>query len=137
MTWRTVPDTEIDADSPVTAQLMTALRDNPIAIAQALSGATEVVFNAIRTGVAGITADAVGTWALAIDSNPAAAIAFGSTTAGSNLVSGCYYEGNVTGNGLIVTGGTTLSGTWRCLGLGHKDGSDSTYKNLTLWIRIS
>lgn len=136
MTWRTIPDTEVDTDSPVTTTLMTALRDNPIAIANADSGATEVVFDAIRTGVAGITAGAVGTWCLAVDSNPDGAIAFGSTTAGSNLVPGCYYEGNVTGNGLISSG-SSVSGTWRCLGRGHDDGSDSTNKNLTMWIRIS
>jgi len=33
-TYTTIPDTDIDQDSPVTQPLMTALRDNPLAIAE-------------------------------------------------------------------------------------------------------
>lgn len=37
--WRTVTDSEVDPDAPVTSNLMYALRDNPIAIAEGASGA--------------------------------------------------------------------------------------------------
>lgn len=47
MAWRTIPDTEIDQDSPVTQQLMTALRDNPIAIANGLATAGTTVVSGI------------------------------------------------------------------------------------------
>jgi len=40
MSWTTIPDSDLDQDSPLNQPLMTALRDNPIAIAQGLSGAT-------------------------------------------------------------------------------------------------
>lgn len=41
-TYRTISSTETDADSPVTVQLMTALADNPTAIAEGASGAPRV-----------------------------------------------------------------------------------------------
>ena len=41
-TYRTIASTETDADSPVTVQLMTALSDNPTAIAEGASGAPRV-----------------------------------------------------------------------------------------------
>lgn len=42
-TYTTIPDTEIDQDSPVTQPLMTALRDNPLAIAEGTAGAPKVL----------------------------------------------------------------------------------------------
>lgn len=42
MTWTDVADNELDTDSPVTTALMTALRDNPVAIARGDSGAPRV-----------------------------------------------------------------------------------------------
>lgn len=38
----TIPDTDIDQDSPVTVTLMTALRDNSIAISEGTSGAPKI-----------------------------------------------------------------------------------------------
>ena len=46
-TYRTIASTETDADSPVTVQLMTALADNPNAIAEGASGAPRVVSPAL------------------------------------------------------------------------------------------
>lgn len=42
MVWRTIPNTEIDTGSPVTVELITALRDNPGAIAEGASGAPKI-----------------------------------------------------------------------------------------------
>lgn len=47
-TYTTIANTSIDVDSPVTEGLMTALRDNPIAIAEGSSGAPKVAVNALR-----------------------------------------------------------------------------------------
>lgn len=41
-TWRTIASTEVDADSPVTATLMSALSNNPTAIAEGASGAPKI-----------------------------------------------------------------------------------------------
>lgn len=41
-TWRTIASTEVDPDSPVTATLMEALADNPIAITERATGAPKV-----------------------------------------------------------------------------------------------
>lgn len=42
-TYTTIPDADIDQDSPVTQPLMTALRDNPIAIAEGDSSVPEAL----------------------------------------------------------------------------------------------
>ena len=47
MAWVTVPDSDVDPESPVTTGLMIALRDNPIAIAGRLSGAPLVTADEI------------------------------------------------------------------------------------------
>lgn len=39
MVWTTIPDSDIDPDSPITTGLMTAYRDNFAALAEGLSGA--------------------------------------------------------------------------------------------------
>ncbi len=43
MAWITIPDSDVDPESPITTSLMQALRDNPVAIAGALSGAPDVI----------------------------------------------------------------------------------------------
>lgn len=50
-TYRTIASTETDADSPVTVQLMTALADNPTAIAEGASGAPRVDGRALDLGI--------------------------------------------------------------------------------------
>lgn len=41
--WKTIPDTDVDPDAPVTSELMYALRDNPVAIAEGAVGAPRVM----------------------------------------------------------------------------------------------
>lgn len=40
--WKTIPDTDVDPDAPVTSELMYALRDNPVAIAEGATGAPRI-----------------------------------------------------------------------------------------------
>jgi len=40
--WTTIPDTQIEPKAPVTSELMTALRDNPVAIAQGATNAPKI-----------------------------------------------------------------------------------------------
>lgn len=50
-TYRSISSTETDADSPVTVQLMDALRQNPEAIAEGAAGAPNVVAKALDLGI--------------------------------------------------------------------------------------
>lgn len=50
--WVTIPDGDIDPDSPITTPLMTALRDNVAATAEGSSGAPAVTPNSCTTHVA-------------------------------------------------------------------------------------
>ena len=45
--WFSIPNTSVDPDAPVTSNLMYALRDNPIAIAEGATGAPRVTQSAI------------------------------------------------------------------------------------------
>lgn len=50
--WKTIPDTDVDPDAPVTSELMYALRDNPVAIAEGSVGAPRVMGVALDTFLA-------------------------------------------------------------------------------------
>lgn len=93
MSWTTIPDDQIDQDSPITQPLMTALRDNPIAIADGLPGAPSILRNvAVNSALGG-----VGTYVLA-------AVEPG----------GDFSSGTIPGADLSPAG--TYSGTWRLMG---------------------
>ena len=47
-TYTAISGGEIDADSPITADLMSKLRDNPIAISEGSTGAPKVLANALN-----------------------------------------------------------------------------------------
>lgn len=51
--WTTIPNTDVDPDSPVTTSLMTALRDNPQAIAEGAASAPRVVEAGLASAVSG------------------------------------------------------------------------------------
>ena len=50
-TYTTITNAEIDQDSPITQPLLTALRDNPIALAEGAAGAPKVQAAALNTFV--------------------------------------------------------------------------------------
>jgi hypothetical protein len=77
-TYTSIPNTDIDQDSPVTQPLMTALRDNPIAITEGASGAPRIVAAAIEGGSASSAGDVyvsegdgTGVWQKALPSSRA------------------------------------------------------------------
>jgi len=51
MVWTTIPDSDIDPDSPLTTGLMTAYRDNFTALAQGLSGAPSILAAALSDNI--------------------------------------------------------------------------------------
>ena len=138
MVWTNIPNSDIDQDSPVTVALMTALRDNPEAIADGDSGAPRITDGALSTSVttagrnwvilryATVPANAVGSLMLARDVVNTDQIVPGNTRAGSQLRSS-----NVFGNE-----GTQLTGTWRALGF-LLGGTDASQQRTTLWLKTS
>lgn len=137
-THRTIADTEVDADSPVTVELMTALRDNLYATAEGASGSPSMLGNI----AANATAGAVGTYVFAAwNTNEAEGDgeAEGNTVAGSGLIySGVSFDIDNPGQARS-TSGATLSGTWRAMGNAVTptvSGSVFTGGNVTLWVRI-
>lgn len=140
MAWTTIANSEIDQDSPVTQPLMTALRDNPIAIANGDAGAPRVQAIAAMSHLG--NDGAVGTYCFA-RREPPADVAFGSATSGSNLrpTSAAYGISVSTGLGSAnLNSGSALAGTWRCMGqydatVGNS--SEVTLLGATLWLRIS
>lgn len=64
MVWTTIPDGDIDPESPIDAPLMAALRDNPVAIAGGLAGAPKVqnaALNGLPWAQAQLGSNSVGT----------------------------------------------------------------------------
>ena len=102
MAWVTISNTAIDQDSPITTSLITALRDNPIAIANGDAGAPRIqnaglADNAVNARV--LAADCVGSSELA---NASVIQAILSTTDGSISVNG---DGGSTNTELVLPGG--------------------------------
>jgi hypothetical protein len=66
VSWTTIPDTDVDAESPFDVDLATAYRDNPIAIAEGASGAPKIQLNAAFDSAIGSEGteviSALGTW---------------------------------------------------------------------------
>ena len=107
-TYTTIPNSDIDQDSPVTQPLMTALRDNPIAITEGSSGAPKIADAALGT----TDTNTGRNWVLARNAR-ATAGAIGTYT----ITSGSYTEGTTR----TLSG---KSGTWRAMGTA----SNSYYK---------
>ena len=144
--YRSIATTETDPQAPVTAALMKALDANATAITEGASGAPRIVDAALDTGAAtsagttwvglrtaGITAGSIGAYALLADGNTVTGgtniRAPGDTLAGSSLTYASASGAN----------GTTLSGTWRCMGRSEYGSSvpfPSTTR-VTLWLRLS
>lgn len=125
--WRNISDTEVDPDAPVTSELAYAFRDNVIAVTEGASGAPKVAAISAMSheGIQG----RIGTYALAVketEGGGSDVVSFGSTRAGSIL-----RPADVSG----ATSGSTLAGSWRCVGALSAPGPGPTAT--TLWLRIS
>jgi len=137
-TYTTIANGDIDQDSPVTQPLMTALRDNPLAIAEGDATAPSLLpAIAAKTAAGG-----VGTYVFARRGTGTTDVAFGSTVAGSDLVPTSALSWSTTGgmNGNTLAAGSVLSGTWRAMGTyDYQDAvaSYSTIYGATLWLRIA
>lgn len=134
-----ITNSEVQPEAPITSELMTKLRDNPIAIAEGASGAPKIdPINAMaHLGAVG----AIGTYAILYKTttgvvSPGTLVA-GSSLRYSNTFTDTYY---VPGEGMgsytsVYAGGTVAPpGTWRLMG--HIL-SDTPLHRASLWLRIS
>lgn len=135
------PDTAVDPDAPVTSDLMYALRDNPIAIAEGAPGAPRIQDAALYG-----TVTAAGRNWVANRYASQAATGIGQvimaryTSAGSGLVMNLGDEVNGSelrpcdAGGNISTTVTSIPGRWSCQGYAN---SGSGLTATTSWKRVS
>ena len=83
----------------------------------------------VGNAYAGLSADSIGSQAMAILYLTTSTYEFGSTISGANLRP-CTVSGDVGGSP------STLSGTWRCMGRAVYD-DKNTPRNISMWLRIS
>ena len=147
--WTNLPNQAVGVGGLPSGTTVTALRDNPVAIAEGAAGAPRIDQPAIGDWY--YTAGAVGTYAFAWRNSTATPPAFGNTVAGSQLrPAGFTSRGGLniqagdtsfaSGIDILGSGGTnrsTFAGTWRCMGEAIQ--SSDTFGNYphTLWLRIS
>ena len=154
--WTTISDTQVDPNAPLTSELMTALRDNPIAIAQGASGATRITDAALDTGAAttagtdwvakrnaGVAAGAIGSYGFffnnnySIVNNVTTSKLPGDLEAGSNL----RYSGADPATNPAWTADIAPSGTWRLMGrFLYRENSESEQTSAPRWsvyLRVS
>lgn len=129
----TIANGDIDQDSPITQTLMTAIRDNPIAIAEGASGAPRI--DAIGAMVHQGNHNGVGTYMLAVG-NLATATNwdFGDPVSGSNLDPVGIHNSTGVYNSIVASAINPL-GTWRCMG--YATNSTGAVRSVTLWLRIA
>lgn len=136
--WRTISDTEVDPDAPVTSELAYAFRDNVIAAFEGASGAPRLADAALPTNSGSATASGrtwvayrmalagaanIGSYIMARKFSGAAAF-LGDTVPGSQLSAS-------SANGSIVS---ALSGSWMCMG---RTESNEGPGSVTMWLRVS
>ena len=159
-TYITIADSQIDPEAPITSELMSQLRDNPIAAFEGASGAPKLEDAALSTtvttaGQAWVVArniptfNQVGSYAFAIWDNAATNTDYApnATISGSALTAAGVYQTSTNtsaGPSDIGQGGVTaysianLSGTWRCMGyMRNYTISDNAQYGATLFVRIA
>lgn len=144
-----LPDTAVGVGGTPSGTTVTALRDNPIAIAEGAVGAPRIadaalvdVTNGFIGGkIAGLSYGAVGTTAFLYASNTG--IIQGNTYAGSSLSPAGIQSvaaipsiaADTLEDAALVRGSPTMSGTWRAMGRANQSGVDRP--RATLFVRIS
>ena len=109
--------------APLASPTLTGTPAAPTAAAG--TNTTQVATTAFVTGaVGGYAADAIGTYVLAKQTS--GGISHGGTVAGSVLT-----PIEISDGGVFVDNGTTLSGTWRCMGYGNGSGKGSLYLRIS------
>lgn len=134
-----ISNVSVEPLAPVTSELMTSLRDNPIAIAEGSVGAPSMYVGLANR----LQAGALGTWVFAYCTTNN--VSYGSLVAGSTLsptsgVSLFNQDSGAAGTVELAKGGP-LTGTWMCLGMYTRTVSTASTENTiiqgaTLWMRV-
>jgi len=141
--WTALSNTAVGVGGLPSGATITALRDNPIAIAEGAVGAPRVVDGALDT-----TATAAGdAWVVARSSGIAGVIA-GYSVGGIGTYAMLRNNGSTRSPGGTQTGSflnyssaagdtvtTVISGTWRCMG--YALGNASSSQETSIWLRIA
>ena len=158
--YTTIPDTDIDADSPLTVSLLTLIRDNPIAITEGATGAPKVqtagitdyavttvklatgeqmTTSNVNGAIAGSSVGAIGTYAFLLETVSGGTYIPGATLSGSSLVYAGTQNTNAVTDGSVqaCAYATGPSGTWRCMGYADYTSTGGNHYGTTLWLRIS
>ena len=151
--WTNLPNQAVGVGGLPSGTTVTALRDNPVAIAEGAAGAPRIKDGALDTTATNAgrnwvlarnalaSAGAVGTYVCARGSGN---VGFGSTVSGSALFATSAVQGfqNIGLSGSFPTT-STPSGTWRCMGRFTDTVTLQTsdpvrnIRGATLWLRIS
>jgi hypothetical protein len=102
------------------------------------TAATALTTATVLSATAGASVGAVGTYAW-LQGPGSTTVSPGSTVAGSSLNYSASYSSDYdlgTASAYTAITGSTVSGTWRCMGNRNGDTS-STARLSTLWLRIS
>lgn len=136
--WASITNSQVDPDAPLTSELAYAWRDNVIAMTEGAVGAPRIAFAAMGAWFS--TAGAVGTYMWGRRTTGTAAVAFGSTLAGSSIspTAAAYGANSTTGDldGSFPVG-AAQAGTWRAMGTYTDSASAGRLTGSTLWLRIS
>ena len=143
MAWTNIPDVDVEAGGIPKGSTITALRDNPIAIAEGAVGAPAIELPAIQAALGDVSFGSVGSYTFARRSSGTNTSA-GTTVAGSDLLTTTAARQvlNTSSGAFGSSGG--LSGTWRAMAnyddtaTGSVAGSVvNVMTGATLWLRIS
>ena len=137
-TWTTIPDSSLEPGKPIRSIDTLALRDNPVAIAEAAPGAPPVSLAAIVAALASVPVGSVGSYAF-LGETSKTTTAPGGTRAGSVLrYVGIFSSDSWANSSVGINGaGSTIapSGTWRCMG--QASNIFGAAYPATLWLRIA
>ena len=124
-TYTTIPDADIDPDSPITTSLVTLLRDNPIAITEGASGAPKVQ-------TAGITDDAVTDGKLASPATGTTVVKYiaGTVPIAITATTATTWTDNYGGCGILDLGTALVSGVINVQFDFNETGAGITYANV-------
>lgn len=147
--YTTITDAQVDPEAPITSELMSALRDNPIAIAEGATGAP-LISGALRNIISG---QEIGAFIFA---RGPSTTAYGDVVAGSSLIyAGALSSASATSSNpdstpillsFSVNAGASGSptGSWVCLGriqatasAGGLASASASATAATLWQRVS
>ena len=121
--WTNLPNTAVGVGGLPSGTTVTALRDNPVAIAEGAAGAPKIQYDAIDQGLAQQPAGGLGTYVFGRQSD------FTNRNLGETLAGSSIRTSNANGDA-----GSSLPGTWRLMG---RTGVTGNATLTSLWLRIS